>query len=609
MMEQEELEDVLEELYGAGTFDSSGSFSVRADKAREKLAQFRLENPYSYVVHLFSAAYMAGAESFRISMGLWNSELEFKGARLPVETLKDIFASLLLSPQDAQEWAAHELALGLQSGPVGGLKRATVCSENHQVTVVGEKVELSSLEGGSDLRITLTHKRPLGICWNSLVLQKMLPEVQALVAAITPGLITGVVEQRGWKQAYEVSTQPPFDEGLLGISTPNGYVVLGQADGLGKGKDSKIELSIRGRRFNLPAKFGKGRVLALEKSDHLLLNLSQTAPIWSEEFLATRRRLMEQVDELRVRLLLERSDSLSSRDRRTLVRQVSRGQRGRADLEAAQSVLSQITYSEARVAAIKVMQGELNAAEELLSDELERGALPKGLRPVRYFDLATLYARQGESVALETWEKGYKLMEEQHLSRKSHLVSEAIENKLLWLLDLDVDFDSVWADWERASSLKKHLGKEHPRMAVNFERGAYLQWRSGGFEKALELTDKAEEIRVAHLGEGNPAVGQALALRALAANGAGDSKAALGTARRRLSMMRAVYGEEHPETAASLNLISWLETGRGAEQAASILEKRGVAEPFPGKVVVCFRGWFHSRSPWCCCYPLVTVVS
>ena len=127
---QDELEDVLEDLYGAGTFDSSGSFSVRADKAREKLANFRLQNPYSYIVHLYSFGYMSGAQEFSYSLGVRSSWMKFRGASFDPGMWDDIFSYLLFAPQDSREWAAHELALGLHSGTAAGGKRARIVGED-----------------------------------------------------------------------------------------------------------------------------------------------------------------------------------------------------------------------------------------------------------------------------------------------------------------------------------------------------------------------------------------------------------------------------------------------------------------------------------------------
>lgn len=601
-VEREELEDVLEDLYGEGSFDSSGSFTLRADKAREKLARFQLENPFSYVVHFYSAGYMAGASSYRLSLGAWTSELEFQGATLPEHVLNDILSYLLISPVTPLEWSAHELALGLQSAPAAGVRKAVITTESCRVEIEDGKVRVGQGRGASGVTVGLFHQRSLATLWSFWVRGRRLPEMVALESAIVGGQLSGTTRSG---DALSVQTDrvnvPP---GLVAESTPGGYIVLGEENGLGSGRDSIVELNIRGRRFCLPVKFGRGRVRALERADSLALNLSQTEPVQTAEYLGIKRRLLDRVGELRSRLLLEHSERLSERDRKTLARQVSRGQRSRGDLDQAVALLSGMPYSESRLAALYAMRGDLTMAEELLQKDLQRSGLPAGLLPVRLLDLATLQARKGETSALDTWYRAFELLVDQHVSRKSHLVSEAIESKLLWLLDIVDEPDRAWAEWEQARDMKRHLGQEHPRMAALFERGSYLRWRMGDHRQALELATTAERIRVSHLGEGNPALGQAITLKSMACHQAGEREPALKLAERRMSMMEAVYGLQHPETAASLNLLSWLESRTGSTRSSQILAKRGIAEPFSGRVVVCFRGWFHSRSPWEISWPL-----
>ena len=82
-----------------------------------------------------------------------------------------------------------------------------------------------------------------------------------------------------------------------------------------------------------------------------------------------------------------------------------------------------------------------------------------------------------------------------------------------------------------------------------------------------------------------------------------QNKAAPGSLGQRL-WRAVVYGPDHPETAASLYLQARVEQQGVCERASQILATAGVAAPSEGKSEVCFRGWFHSRAPWCCCYPL-----
>lgn len=598
------MEDVLEDLYGGGTFDSSGSFSVRADKAREKLAGFRLQNPHSYICHLFSFGYMAGAQEFSYSLGLRSSWLKFRGADFDSGIWDDVFGHLLLAPQNELEWAAQELALGLHSGQTAGLKRAVLRYGRRMIEVKGERVwSRTTTDEEPVLSIVLYHRRPLATLLGALLFGLIPPENKILEETVTTELWLDRLRPGQWIRRRRGALEPP-DGGVLGTHGPGGFASIGEGDEMGNAQDSEISLSIRGRRFPLSVKFGKGKVVALHTDDFLPLDLSQSAPLQNERLLRARRTIMERVGELRSRLLVERPEVLSDRGRRTLVRQVSRSKRTRAELREAHSVLQLVRFNESRVAALLALEGRLEEAAALLSQQLERGDLPRGLRPDRFLDLATVQARLGKKSAFETWKEGYRLMESQHLDRKGHLVSEALESKLLWSSELGQTQAAAWSDWEMASELKKHLGPEHPRFAETLERGAYLKWTTGSYEEALELSLRALAIRVAHLGEGNPASGQALTLKALAERKLRLLKAARETSERRLSLMQAVYGPDHPETAASLHLQAWVEEQNASERACEILAAAGIATLSEGKNVVCFRGWFHSRAPWCCCYPL-----
>lgn len=600
---QDELEDVLEELYGAGTFDSSGSFSVRADKAREKLANFRLQNPYSYIVHLYSFGYMSGAQEFSYSLGVRSSWMKFRGASFDPGMWDDIFSYLLFAPQNSREWAAHELALGLHSGTAAGVKRAVLNYGRRTAVVEGDRVfSRTTTDEDPLLSIVLYHRRPLSSLLSGLILRRPPPEDSVLEEAATSELWLEPLQAGRWIRRHQEPPKPPATA-VLNLRDRAGFVALGVGDDLGKAQDSEIALSIRGRRFPLPIKFGKGKIVALHTDDTLSLDLSQSAPLQNDGFLRVRRALMERVGEVRSRLLVERPEVLTDRERRTLVRQVSRNKRTRAELQEAHSTLGMVKFNESRVAALSAMEGRLEESAQLLRDQLDRAGLPQGLRPDRLLDLATVEARLGKSSAFETWNEGYRLMESQHLDRKGHLVAEALESKLLWSSELGQDPEAAWSDWELARELKKHLGPEHPRLAETLERGAYLKWLQGSYEEALNLSVEALLIRIAHQGEGNPACGQALTLKALAEKKLGLQEA-LKTANLRLSLMEAVYGPDHPETAASLYLQARVEQQGVCERASQILATAGVAAPSEGKSVVCFRGWFHSRAPWCCCYPL-----
>jgi hypothetical protein len=613
-MADEDLEDVLEEFYGEGTFDSSGVFRLSAEKAREKLADFQLADPYQYVTHIVSAGLMAGATILDVKVGYFRSELWFADARFDPADFQELFSYLMWNPTSDREWALHELAIGAQAASRAQVLELTLSSP--RVTPVSLRGGLNLKPLSSDkeqgLRVSVRHRRSLFFLYRSFVKGEPLPEFHRLKTDMaTPG-IAGTLRQgsRRWSfpsydevRAHNLSTNP-----LAQTAVEGGWVALGEAGGLGVKSRSRLVLYIRGRRYELPLKLIKGQVRAQVQADHLALDLSQSGPLRNAATLQIYQRVSEAAGDLQLQVLTSGEHDLTDRDQRTLARQVARSFRSRGYPRKCLSILERLKFEDSRRASIHCLLGEFELSELMIRKELGDDRLPEGLRPRRLLDLAVIQAHQRQRSALSTWQEGYDILVIQHMARKGHLVAEAVEKKLPWILDLGFTPEAAWQMWEEAFELKLHLGAEHPRMAETYELGSYLMLKMERHKKALEFALRSEEIRGKAAGLGNPVVGQSLVLRALAEWDTEKSEARQ-TALRRLAMMETVYGPSHPEVAASCNLLALFAEGEKREtlllRAQIILQERNLPVPSPGQVVVCFRGWFHSRSQWDCCWPLL----
>lgn len=98
-MPEEGLKNLIEQLQNSGTTDSSGVFTISAEKAREKLRQFQLTEPHQFVKNLVAAAVLGGAT--RVEFGLFNtgSSTWFDGQVYSTEQL-EMLLHQLLSPED-----------------------------------------------------------------------------------------------------------------------------------------------------------------------------------------------------------------------------------------------------------------------------------------------------------------------------------------------------------------------------------------------------------------------------------------------------------------------------------------------------------------------------
>ena len=78
MEEPTELDRLLSEL---GQAESSGKFTIAADKALDKLARFQLPAPQAWLAKLFQAAHQAKLPVFEVDERYSTTEAHAQGAR------------------------------------------------------------------------------------------------------------------------------------------------------------------------------------------------------------------------------------------------------------------------------------------------------------------------------------------------------------------------------------------------------------------------------------------------------------------------------------------------------------------------------------------------
>ena len=578
---------------------------------------------------------MAGAESFKINLGHWRSTLTFKGASLPSHQLKEPLEHLFSSPASGVEWALHELAIGLQSAARGGVYKVAVSQGDLSVSIKGDRVRCyqEQSEFSDELRFLIFHRRTVGGFLSNLIRGRQVDEFSVLKENLVVGRGLGRVKCGG--ASFEVSRFVQLTPQAVGVESPlahvvvpGGWVCLGVDGQLGKGKDSRLVLVVRGRRLQVPLKLGRAQVVACMESYDLHMDISQSAPVRNRNYLEIHRLVNESLLKLQQQALKNRESSLEARDKRILGRQLCRSYRTSGRLQEALILLEEFPLDDSRRAAIHFLMGNLEEAESALNEELNEPDLPPGLRPSRLSDLAMVKAFTDPSRALELWLESHRLVVQQHMERKPHLVSASLEELLSWWPLVDRQNEkawglfrkkfsamvpwleeqgspSVWKLWEAAESKKRHLGDSHPRQAGTLEIGSWLKLLECDYEMSHELATRAGVIRKECYGPSNPILGRSHALRCLSLLES-DSAKAVSLARSRLELMSGLYGEEHPEVGASFGLLAVADSTNRAshlKQSARLLKKAGI-EQSDESPIVCFRGWFHSRSPWGCRMPL-----
>ncbi len=122
------IEDLLGELSQEGQLDSSGSFTIEAQAAVQKLSQFQLGDPSAYLVKIVQAAVASGARACSIDIGLLKIDCWFYGADFDPATLGQIPGELLR--QATATPARYHLAVALNGAVTSVIAEIEMCCHN-----------------------------------------------------------------------------------------------------------------------------------------------------------------------------------------------------------------------------------------------------------------------------------------------------------------------------------------------------------------------------------------------------------------------------------------------------------------------------------------------
>ncbi len=104
---------LINRLRAAGELDSVGEFTLDRARARDKMRQFQLTDPRSYVLELVQAAVLAGATEARFEIDADDMRLAFDGRPFTVEDFDQLYSAMFA--RRPASGARRQLALGLNA--------------------------------------------------------------------------------------------------------------------------------------------------------------------------------------------------------------------------------------------------------------------------------------------------------------------------------------------------------------------------------------------------------------------------------------------------------------------------------------------------------------
>jgi hypothetical protein len=131
------LNNLIDQLQSAGQKESSGVFTMSAEKAKEKLGQFQLAEPPLYVQNIVACAVVGGASRLEVKLARSGAALGFDGQTYNSEQLSGLLAQLLTPTSPALQ----ELAVALNT--LRALERVTVVFYSISADGTGAKITAS----------------------------------------------------------------------------------------------------------------------------------------------------------------------------------------------------------------------------------------------------------------------------------------------------------------------------------------------------------------------------------------------------------------------------------------------------------------------------------
>src|SRR5690606_39027218 len=164
--EGQRMSSLLAELGAAGQVEAKGGFTIDPEKAREKLRQYQLADPYRYVLLIVEAAVSCGADTIEFEIDSDDLHARFAGERFGFAQLENIYASLFASigEVEAKELARlrglQQLAFALNSAMALNPRYARVVSVG--ADGVGARLELRPDAPDQVERIEAKDRQPPG---------------------------------------------------------------------------------------------------------------------------------------------------------------------------------------------------------------------------------------------------------------------------------------------------------------------------------------------------------------------------------------------------------------------------------------------------------------
>ncbi len=148
------LRDLLDTLESQGEVDSTGGFSLDADKARDKLRQYRLADPYWYVLLLVQSAVARGASMIEVETdGKSSLRLRFFADPLGARAIRERGSALFVSNHVQREVGAlQDLAIGIDAAL--GLQPSVVELRSGPVTATFRPGRDDVVEGPEEVGAT-----------------------------------------------------------------------------------------------------------------------------------------------------------------------------------------------------------------------------------------------------------------------------------------------------------------------------------------------------------------------------------------------------------------------------------------------------------------------
>lgn len=110
-----QLDDLLGELASEGTRAASGSFGIDAERAREKMQQFQLANPYTYVCELVQAAHLLGASRISFTVDADELWMRFDGSPFSSSELGELYSAAMSARDNPRARANWHIAIAFNA--------------------------------------------------------------------------------------------------------------------------------------------------------------------------------------------------------------------------------------------------------------------------------------------------------------------------------------------------------------------------------------------------------------------------------------------------------------------------------------------------------------